>query len=52
MCYNNREVLRRVWISEMQDRHRYASDDTMREIVESIDDMITHLSEDQAKRLL
>ena len=49
---DNREVLRRVWISEMQDRHQYASDDTMREIVQTIDDIITHLSEEQVRDLL
>jgi hypothetical protein len=49
---DNREILRRLWISEKQDQHQYASDDTMREIIEEIDSIITQLTDDQVDSLL
>ena len=49
---DNREILRRVWISEKQDRHQYASDDVMSDIIEEIDDIISRMTDDQVRDLL
>lgn len=52
MCYNKREVLRRVWISEQQDRQDYVSDEKLREIIENVDDIISQMTDDQVDALM
>ena len=47
-----KDVLRSVWISELQDRYHHSTDESMRAIITHVDAKICNMTEHEAEELI
>ena len=52
MSETKREILRRIWVAERQDRYHCTSEEDMITIISQIDECIDELTDEQVDELL
>ena len=47
-----KDILRSIWISELQDRYHHSTDESMKDIISHVDVTICNMTDQEAMELL